>query len=83
MISMRATLYISTAPEVAKNGTAPLVMDMISSWDFEDVELIQPDALETAPFIVALTKRLKRCYKAGPPVILCKRQPWQVASALI
>jgi nicotinamidase-related amidase len=56
----------SLADEPAAGGTALLVIDMISSWEFPDAEKLVPGAREVAPRIAALQAR---CRRAGVPVI--------------
>jgi nicotinamidase-related amidase len=54
------------APDTAAGGTALLVIDMISCWDFPDAHKLLPGARRIAPFIAALQAR---CRRAGVPVI--------------
>lgn len=54
------------APDRAAGGTALLIMDMISCWDFPDAEKLLPGALRITPRIAALKSR---CCRAGVPVI--------------
>lgn len=53
------------APE-DKGGTALLVIDMMSTWDFPDAARLLPAALAIAPVIARLRTR---CRAAGLPVI--------------
>ena len=56
----------SLAEDTAANGTALLIIDMISTWDFPDAEKLLPGAWR----ITAAIARLKRrCAAAGIPVI--------------
>lgn len=56
----------SLVEETTATGTALLVIDMISSWDFPDAEKLLPGAYG----ITAAIARLKRrCQDAGVPVI--------------
>ena len=54
------------ADESAGGGMALLVIDMISTWDFEDAEKIVAAAVAIAPHIGALKRR---CVRAGVPVV--------------
>jgi nicotinamidase-related amidase len=54
------------APEAAADGTALLLVDMISCWDFPDADRLLPGALAIAPRLAALKAR---CRDAGVPVI--------------
>jgi len=54
------------ADRPAHAGTALLVIDMISTWDFVDAEKIVRAAVAIAPRIGALKRR---CVRAGVPVI--------------
>ena len=54
------------ADESAGGGMALLVIDMISTWEFEDAEKIVAAAVAIAPRIGALKRR---CVRAGVPVI--------------
>lgn len=54
------------AAEPAAGGTALLIIDMISCWDFPDAEKLLPGALAIARPIAALKARCKR---AGVPAI--------------
>lgn len=54
------------APEAANGGTALLIIDMISCWDFPDGDKLLPEACRLAPRIAAFKKR---CQRAGVPVI--------------
>ena len=54
------------ADRPAHAGTALLVIDMISTWDFPDAEKIVRAAVAIAPRIGALKRR---CVRAGVPVI--------------
>lgn len=58
----------SLADERAAQGTALLVVDMISCWDFPDAELLRPFAVEISPRIAMLKAR---CAAAGVPTIYC------------
>jgi nicotinamidase-related amidase len=53
-------------PETAAGGTALLVVDMISCWDFPDSDKLLPGARRIAARIAALKAR---CRKSGVPVI--------------
>lgn len=53
-------------PDTTFGGTALLVIDMISCWDFPDAEKLLPGARRIAPRIAALKAR---CRKAGVAVI--------------
>ena len=66
------------AAEPACGGTALLVIDMISAWDFPDAETLAPRALDIAPRIAALKSR---CQAAGVPVIYANdnRGRWRSA----
>jgi hypothetical protein len=66
------------ADEPARSGTALLVIDMISAWDFPDAERLVPRALRIAPRIAALKAR---CQAAGVPVIYANdnRGRWRSA----
>ena len=50
----------------AEAATALLVVDMISTWDFDDAERLGPAAVAIAPAIATLARR---CSAAGIPVI--------------
>jgi len=54
------------ADRPARGGTALLVVDMISTWDFVDADNIVRPAVAIAPRIGALKRR---CVRAGVPVI--------------
>jgi nicotinamidase-related amidase len=54
------------AAEQARGGTALLIIDMISAWDFADAEKLAAGALAIAPRIAALKRR---CEAAGVPPI--------------
>jgi nicotinamidase-related amidase len=54
------------APDTAAAGTAVVVVDMISCWDFPDADKLLRGAQRIAPRIAALKMR---CRKAGVPVI--------------
>ena len=54
------------APDVAPRGTALLVVDMISCWDFPDGDKLVRGARRIAPNIAALKAR---CRETGTPVI--------------
>ncbi len=54
------------ADRAAAGGLALLVVDMVSSWDFEDAEALAPAALAIAPRIGALKRR---CLQARVPVV--------------
>src|SRR4051794_23052922 len=54
------------APDVAPRGTALLVVDMISCWDFPDADKLVRGARRIAPNIAALKAR---CRETGTPVI--------------
>ncbi|MBV9889379.1 MAG: cysteine hydrolase [Rhizobacter sp.] len=54
------------ADRAAAGGVALLVVDMVSSWDFEDADQLAPAALAIAPRIGALKRR---CLRARVPVI--------------
>ena len=54
------------APDTAAGGTALLVVDMISCWDFPDADKLLPAAHRIVGRIAALKAR---CRKAGVPVI--------------
>ena len=54
------------ADRVAAGGTALLVVDMVSSWDFEDAAPLARAALAIAPRIGALKRR---CLQARVPVV--------------
>ena len=54
------------ADRPAGGGTALLVIDMISTWDFDDAEKVVAAAIAIAPRIGALKRR---CLRAGVPVI--------------
>jgi nicotinamidase-related amidase len=54
------------ADEEASGGTALLVIDMISTWDFDGAERLAPAAAAIAPVIGALKRR---CVAVGVPVI--------------
>jgi len=54
------------ADRPAHDGTALLVIDMISTWDFAGAEKIVRGAVAIAPRIAALKQR---CVRAGVPVI--------------
>ena len=66
------------AAEPARGGTALLVVDMISAWDFPDAGTLAPRALRIAPRIAALKAR---CQAAGVPVIYANdnRGRWRSA----
>jgi nicotinamidase-related amidase len=50
----------------ANGGMALLIVDMISTWDFEGADKITPAAIAIAPRLGALKQR---CVRAGVPVI--------------
>jgi nicotinamidase-related amidase len=54
------------ADRPAHDGTALLVIDMISTWDFAGAEKIVRGAVAIAPRIAALKQR---CVRAGVPVV--------------
>src|SRR3954469_11570635 len=54
------------ADRSAAGGVALLVIDMISTWDFEGAEKIVAPAVAIAPRIGALKRR---CVRAGVPVV--------------
>lgn len=54
------------APDTAVGGTALVVVDMISCWDFPDAGKLLPGARRIARHIAALKAR---CRRAGVPVI--------------
>ena len=54
------------ADRVAAGGMALLVIDMVSSWDFPDADVLSRAALAIAPRIGALKRR---CIDAGVPVV--------------
>ena len=54
------------ADRPARSGTALLVIDMISTWDFIDAGKIVKAAMAIAPRIGALKRR---CVRAGVPVV--------------
>ncbi|NVM88613.1 nicotinamidase-related amidase [Variovorax sp. SG517] len=54
------------AVEEAKGGTALLIVDMISCWDFPDADKLLPAAVAVAPSIAALKRR---CKAGGVPAI--------------
>jgi nicotinamidase-related amidase len=54
------------AERAAAGAVALLVIDMVSSWDFEDADAIARAALAIAPKIGALKRR---CVQAGVPVV--------------
>ena len=54
------------ADRVAAGGMALLVIDMVSSWDFPDADVLARAALAIAPRIGALKRR---CIDAGVPVV--------------
>ncbi len=58
----------TTAPadETAASGTALLIIDMLSRWDFEDAGRLLPAAAAITPAIAALAGR---CRASGVPVI--------------
>ena len=56
----------SIAPDTAAGGTALLVIDMISCWDFPDADRLLPGARRLTAPIAALRAR---CRKAGVPVV--------------
>ncbi len=56
----------SLVEDRSADGTALVVIDMFSAWDFPDAELLLPGAERIAPAIAGL--RL-RCKRAGVPVI--------------
>jgi nicotinamidase-related amidase len=56
----------SLARHRAAGGTALLIVDMISSWDFPDADKLLPQAAAIAPRIAALKAR---CRRDGVPVI--------------
>lgn len=66
------------AAEPAHGGTALLVIDMVSAWDFPDAGTLAPRALRIAPHIAALKAR---CQAAGVPVIYANdnRGRWRSA----
>jgi nicotinamidase-related amidase len=61
-----ATTTASIAARQEGRGTALLIIDMISSWDFPDARPLLAQASRMAPCIAALRKRCKR---SGLPVI--------------
>ncbi|RZL93400.1 MAG: cysteine hydrolase [Variovorax sp.] len=54
------------APDTAAGGTALLIVDMISCWDFPDADKLLPGARRIAAPIAALKAR---CRRAGVPAI--------------
>jgi nicotinamidase-related amidase len=60
----------------AFHGTALLIVDMISVWDFVDAERLAPGAIAIAPRIAALKRR---CARAGVPAIFVNdnRDRWR------
>jgi nicotinamidase-related amidase len=54
------------AASPAAHGTALLIVDMISVWDFPDSEALSPRAVAIAPRLAALKRR---CVQAGIPVV--------------
>ncbi|RZL92691.1 MAG: cysteine hydrolase [Variovorax sp.] len=54
------------APDTATGGTALLIVDLISCWDFPDADKLLPAARRIAPRIAALKAR---CRRAGVPLI--------------
>jgi len=54
------------ADRAATSGLALLVVDMVSSWDFEDADSLAPRALAIAPRIGSLKRR---CLQAHVPVV--------------
>ena len=66
------------ASEAACGGTALLVIDMISAWDFPDADRLAPRARAIAPRIAALKAR---CQAAGVPVVYANdnRGRWRSA----
>ena len=54
------------AAEAANGGTALLIVDMISTWEFRDADRLAGGAVAIAPRIAALKRR---CVAAGVPVI--------------
>ena len=54
------------AQEEASGGMALLIVDMISTWDFDDADKIAPRAVEISRRIGALKRR---CVEAGAPPI--------------
>src|SRR5919107_607316 len=54
------------ADRQARGGMALLVVDMVSSWDFEGADKLARAALAIAPRIGALKQR---CVRAGVPVV--------------
>jgi nicotinamidase-related amidase len=64
------------ADSQAAQGTALLVVDMISGWDFADADKLAPAAVAIAPRIAALKRR---CLRAGVPVVYVNdnRQRWR------
>ena len=60
----------------AGHGTALLIIDMISTWDFPDADKLAPRAAAIAPRIGALKLR---CARAGMPAIYVNdnRERWR------
>jgi nicotinamidase-related amidase len=60
----------------AGRGTALLIVDMISTWDFPDADRLAPRAAAIAPRIGALKRR---CARAGMPAIYVNdnRERWR------
>ena len=56
----------SLAAERAAHGTALVILDMISRWDFDDADKLLPQAAAIAPRIAALKRR---CRREGIPAI--------------
>jgi nicotinamidase-related amidase len=63
---MPAEPKVSLADEHAAGGTALLIVDMISDWQFPDADKLLPAALAVAPPIAALKAR---CRAVGVPTI--------------
>lgn len=62
----RAGASRSLTEDTAANGTALLIIDMISTWDFPDAEKLLPGAWRITGAIARLKQR---CAAAGIPVI--------------
>src|SRR4051794_40631978 len=61
-----AVQHTPLAEDRAACGCALLVVDMLSSWDFDDADALLAQALPIAPRIAALRRR---CRAAGVPVV--------------